>query len=126
QWVVVKAAADIVVAPLGQRLILVIGRAVGKLDRGDVDDPLSGPLRYNVYKAVEVLAGIPEAHAPTGAGFVIGSGAAHVKGHHTLVLMPDVDHAVELFVVGLELEFAQQLIPVAREGFLGLIHSGEV
>ena len=40
--VVVETAADVVVAALGQGLVLVIAATVGELCRGDVDDALSG------------------------------------------------------------------------------------
>ena len=40
--VVVESAADVIVAALGQRLVLVVAAAVGELCRGDVDDALAG------------------------------------------------------------------------------------
>ena len=43
--IVVEAAADVVVAALGERLVLVVGAAVGELRRGDVEDPLAGARR---------------------------------------------------------------------------------
>ena len=126
QGIVIEAAADVVVAPLGQGLILVIGGAVGKLDGSDIDDPLPGPVRHDVHKAVEVLAGIPEAHAPAGAGFVVGGGAAHIEGDHALILMPDVDHPVELLVVRAKLVVTQKFVPVDGEFCQGGIYSGGV
>ncbi len=51
QRIVVEAAANRVIAPLGERLVLVIGAAVGQLGRGDVENALSGSLGYHVDKA---------------------------------------------------------------------------
>ena len=41
---------------------------------------LTVPVGDDVHEAVQVLTGIPEAHAPARAGFIIGGGAAHVEG----------------------------------------------
>ena len=51
QRVVVEAGADVVVAALGERLVLVVGAAVGELRRGDVEDALARPLRDHVHEA---------------------------------------------------------------------------
>ena len=49
--VVVEPGADVVVAALRERLVLVIGAAIGQLGRGDVQDPRAGPLRDHVDEA---------------------------------------------------------------------------
>ena len=40
--IVVESTADVVVAALGEGLILVIAAAIGELGRGDIDDALTG------------------------------------------------------------------------------------
>ena len=65
--VIIEAAADVVVAALGQWLILMIAAAVGELRRGDVDDALTGTLGDEVYKAHEVLVAVAESHAASDA-----------------------------------------------------------
>ena len=72
----------------------MIGGTVRKLRRSNINDPLSGSFRDDVHEAVEILAGIPEAHSSPYAALIVGGGAAHVEGHHALILMPDVHHSV--------------------------------
>jgi hypothetical protein len=64
------------------------------MDRRNVEDALPGAFRYEVYKTEQVLTGIPEAHAPAGAAFKVARAPAQVEGYHTLILIPDVHHAV--------------------------------
>ena len=52
-----------------------------------------------MYEAEEILVGIAEAHATADTALEVGSGTGHVEGYHTLVLVPDVDHTVNLVVV---------------------------
>ena len=122
QGVVIKARANVVVAPLGQGLVLVIGRAVRPLDGGNVDDSLPGTVGCHVDEAQQILAAVPEAHAPPGAGFKIAGGAAHVIGDHALVLMPDVHRPVQLFVLAGQGVGAQQTAPVGAQRLHGLFH----
>jgi len=126
QGVVVEAAADVVVAPLGQGLILMIGGAVGELDGGNVQNPLPGTLGDNVHEAVQVLTGIPEAHAPAGAGLIVAGGAAQIEGDHALILVPDIHHPVQLFLPGAKLIAAQQAVPIAAQGCKGSIYGSGV
>ena len=79
-----------------------------------------------MHEAVQILAGVPEAHTPAGAGLIIGCGAAHIECDHALVLVPDVHHAAELFVVGLQAVIAQQFVPVGSQLREGSIHGGGV
>ena len=58
-------------------------------------------------KAQKILTGITESHSTSDAGFVIGSGTAHIKGYHTLILVPDVYHAVKLFLFGRNSKMAE-------------------
>ena len=40
------------------------------------------------------------------------SGTGHVEGDHTLILVPDIDHAVDLFIGRIDRIFCKQCIPV--------------
>ena len=101
QRVIVEVATDGVVAAFGERLVLVVGGAIFKLSRGDVDNTLTGALGRLVHKADEILVGIAETHTAANAGFKEGGGAAHVKGDHTLVLVPDIHHAIQALITGI-------------------------
>ena len=61
--VVVEAAADVVVAAFGQRLVLVVASSVGELGRSYVDDSFAGSFRYLMHEAHEVLVGVAETHS---------------------------------------------------------------
>ena len=117
QRIVGEIAADVSVALLGQRLILMIASAVRELGGSDIDDTLFCAIRDLVYKAQHVLVGIAEAHTTADTGFEIGSGTGQVEGNHTLVLVPDVDHTVDTLVRSIHIQDAQQLIPVSTQLF---------
>ena len=102
----------------------MIGGAVGPLDGSDVDDPLPGPVRCHVDKAQKILTGIPEAHAPSGAGLIEACGAGHIEGDHTLVLVPGVDHPGELFIGAVQSVDAKQAFPVCFQLCKSGIHGG--
>ena len=68
--VVVEVAADLGVALLGQRLVLVVAGAVGELGRGDVEDALAGAAGDHVDEAEDVLVRVAEAHAAADARLV--------------------------------------------------------
>ena len=121
QRVIVEAGADIPVAFFGQGLVLVVGAAVLKLGGGDIQNALPGTGGDDMHKAQQILTAVPEAHAASGTAFVVAGGAAHVKGDHALVLMPDVDHAVQLFLTGFQMVGGQQLFPVGAQGGAGCI-----
>ena len=93
-WVVVETATDIVVAALGERLILVVAATVRELGAGDIDDALAGTGRYLMNETYEVLVGIAEAHASTDAALEETCRTRHTEGDHALILVPDVHHAV--------------------------------
>ena len=64
--VVVEAGADVVVAALGQRLVLVIGAAGRELRGGEVEDPLRARARgIMLNESEQILVGVAEAHAPS-------------------------------------------------------------
>ena len=109
--VVVEPGADVVVAALRERLVLVIGAAVGELRRGDVEDPRPGSLRDHVDEPEQVLVRVPEAHAPADARLEHGRRARQVERHHALVGVPGVDHPVDVRVAGRDLEAGEPLRP---------------
>ena len=115
--VVVEVAADVVVAALGERLVLVIGAAGRQLRRGGVDDALARALGHHVHEAEQVLVRVAEAHAAADARLVQRGRARHVERHHALVGVPDVDHAVDVLVGRLHLDDAEQVRPVGPQRF---------
>ena len=113
--VVVEATADVVVASLGERLILVVATAVGKLRGGYIDDALAGTLGNLMNEAHEVLVGVAEAHAAADAALEERRRTREAEGNHALVLIPDVDHAVEALVAAAHGEAVEQIVPVAAK-----------
>ena len=111
QRIVGEVAADLVVALLGQRLILVIASAVFQLCRCQVDQTLSCSVRNLVYKAQQVLVGVTESHATADTALEVRCRTGHIKGDHALILIPDVDHAVHLVIRSLDAVLGQQCIP---------------
>ena len=112
QGVVVEAGAHGQVALLGQGLVLMVGGAVGELGGRNIQQPLSCLFGDHVDKAQQILAGVPEAHAPAHAAFEVAGGTGHIKGDHALVLVPDVDHPVHLLVAGGGGVVGKELLPV--------------
>ena len=98
EGIVVEAAAYVRVALLRQGLVLVVARAVGKLRRGDVEDALARAGRQHVHEAEDVLVGVAVAHAAADARLVARGRAGEVEGRHALVLVPGVDHALQVLV----------------------------
>ena len=81
-----------------------------------------------MHEAKQVLVGIAEAHAASHARLVVGGGTGHIERDHALVLVPDVDHTVELFVAGIDAVGGQQFGPVGVEllqGGFDLFDGGE-
>ena len=129
QRVVVESGSDRVVSALGERLVLVVRAAVLELSGRDVDDALARALGNQVHKAKQVLVGVAEAHAAADPGLEVRGRTRHVVGHHALVLVPDVDHPVELVVGRVHRVRAQQVVPIGVElGELrvGCLVGGEV
>ena len=62
QRVIVEPGTDVGIASLGQRLVLMIGAAVRKLGRRDINNPFARLLRNQVDKPQKILVGIAEAH----------------------------------------------------------------
>ena len=124
QRIVIEAAADVVVALLGQGLVLMVAAAIAELGGSDIQDALTGALRDLVHEAQQILGGIAEAHAAANATLKHGGGTAHIEGHHALVGIPDVDHAAQLLIVSGEGVGGEQVIPVGLqriEGSLDLL-----
>ncbi len=90
----------------------MVGASVLELRRGDVDDAFARAVRDQVHETEQILAGIPKAHAAANAGLIVGGRAAHVERHHALVLIPDIDHSVDLLVGGFDDIAAKQVFPV--------------
>ena len=93
-WIIVESATDVVVAALGEWLILMIAAAVWELGAGNVDDALPCTGGNLMHKANEVLVGVAEAHATTDAALEETCRARHAESNHALILVPDVHHAV--------------------------------
>ena len=113
QRIIIEATADIGVAFLGQRLVLMVRTAVLELGGSDINDTLSCTVRNQMYETEQILTGITETHTTADSGFVIGSGTGHVESNHTLILVPGVDHTVDFLVSGIYRVACQQLFPVS-------------
>src|SRR3712207_2275411 len=73
-----------------------------------------------MHKAHEVLITIAESHATTYATLKETGRTAHAEGDHTLVLIPYIDHPIELFVRALYRINTQQTVPIGTQ----LVESG--
>ena len=120
--VVVEARPDVVVPPLRERLVLVVGAAVRLLGGRDVEDALPRPRRDEVHEAEQVLVRVAEAHATADPGLEVRGRARHVERDHALVGVPDVDHPVEALVAGLHRVLRQHLRPVLAQGDESGVH----
>ena len=113
--VIVEAASDIHVSFFRQWLVLMVCASVFKLGSGNIEQTLSCAIRDQMNEAEQILAGVTEAHAAAGAGLKVGCGTGHVEGNHTLILVPDVDHASQFFICTGERIFCQQAFPVGSK-----------
>ena len=73
-------------------------------------------------EAHEILIGVAEAHATAYAALEERCRAREVEGDHTLVLVPDVHHAIELVVACLYFIYIKERIPVLAELCKGLVY----
>ena len=62
-------------------------------------------------KAHEVLVRVAEAHATAYTTLEEGGRTREVERNHALVLVPDVDHAVEACIATAQYETVEQLVP---------------
>ena len=58
--VVIEVAANVIVPPLRERLVLVVGATILKLSSRNVEDSLASARSVLVHKSQEVLARVPE------------------------------------------------------------------
>ena len=68
-----------------------------------------------MYESYEVLVRVAEAHATADTTLEERSRTREVEGYHALVLVPDVNHAVELVVTRVYIIYIKQGIPVLTE-----------
>lgn len=90
----------------------MIGTSIFKLCGCNIQYSLAGAIWDQMDKSQQILTGIPKAHAASGSGFKVRSRTGHIKGNHALILIPDIDHAVELFFTAFYRETGQQICPV--------------
>ena len=100
----------------------MVASSVRELGRSDVDDTLTGTLRNLMDEAYKVLVGVTEAHSAADSALEERSRTGHVECHHTLVLVPYVDHPVELLLRALDRIYVKQAVPVCIEFREGGIH----
>ncbi len=82
----------------------MISTAVFKLGGGNVQNALACPGWYLMHKPQQILIRISKTHTPPNSRFKVRSTARHVKGNHTLIRIPDINHAIEFFIATLDLE----------------------
>ena len=102
----------------------MVAAAVRELGGGYVYDTLAGTLRNLMHEAHKVLIGVPEAHSAADSALEERGRTGHVEGDHALVLVPDVDHPVHLFLRTLHRIYIQQGIPICLELSKCRIHLG--
>ena len=100
----------------------MIAAAVRELGGSDVQDALARPLRDQVTDACEILVAVAEAHAPADAALKIAGTAAEEEGDHALVLVPDVDRAVQFRDCRSHGEAAEESVPESPELRKSSIH----
>jgi hypothetical protein len=65
-----------------------------------------------VDESEQILIRIPKAHATTYSTFKVGCRTAHIERQHTLIGIPDIDHAIGVLVRRGHLHFAEQFSPL--------------
>src|SRR5512146_2510061 len=71
--VVVEAASDVVVALLGERLVLVVRAPVRKLGGGEIQNSGASAFGKEVHDAEQVLVRVAKPHAAADAGLEVRS-----------------------------------------------------
>ena len=122
--IIVETTTDVGIALLCKRLILMIAGAIRKLRVRDIEDTLTGAGRNQVHEAEQVLAAVAEAHATAHAALEVGRRAGHVEGDHALILVPDIDDAVQLLIAAVYRIAAEQTIPVGLQLRERRVHLG--
>ena len=113
--IVIETATDVVVAALGERLVLMVAAAVRELGRRDVENALTGTLGDLMDESDEILVRVTETHAASDARLEERRRPRQIEGDHALVLVPDVDHAVQPFVARLDRVDRQKIVPIGLE-----------
>ena len=70
EGIVIKIAADIIVPPFRQRLVLVVCAAALELRGREIENALPGTLRDHVHEPQEILRRIPESEPPADSRFI--------------------------------------------------------
>ncbi len=94
----------------------MVAAAVGELRGGDVEDALPRPVGNEVADARQVLVGVAETHAAADAALEVAGAAAEEEGDHALILVPDVDRAVEFGNRRGHREPAEEVVPEGAQG----------
>jgi hypothetical protein len=106
--IVVESRPDGVVAALGERLVLVVRAAGDQLGGGQLEDAGAGPAGCQLHEAEQILAGVAEPDAPGDPGFEQRHRPAHIEGHHALIRIPGVHHAVDVIIRRLDRQHGQR------------------
>ena len=109
--IIVEAATYCHVPLFSDRLILVVCTAVRELGSRDIQYACSCPLRDHMYETEQILAGITEAHTAPHTAFKIAGGAAHVKGDHALILVPDIHHPAYVLISTFQRKAGEEAVP---------------
>ena len=126
--VVVETTADVIVTALGQWLVLVVAATVGELCRCNVNDALTGTTGNLMDETYEVLIGVAETHATAYPTLKERSRTREAEGNHALVLVPDIDHAVQTLVGTRDGVLRKQTVPhflQFLEGSIDSLHSSK-
>ena len=81
-----------------------------------------------MHEAHQVLVGVTEAHPASYAALEKRGAARHVESNHALVLVPDIHHPVQARLLRTDVEYGEQVIPIApklRESRINLLRSIE-
>ena len=66
-------------------------------------------------KPQQVLVGIAESHASADSCFKVRGRTGQIVGNHALILVPDVDHSVQLGTCGVHLVDVQEVVPIVLQ-----------
>ena len=96
---------------------------IRKLGRCYIQYTLSGPLRYHMNKAEQILAGIAKSHPSPHTAFKIARRPAHVESYHALILVPDIYHTVQLLNRRRDTVIRKQRFPIIAKIIEGTAES---
>ena len=121
-WIVVETTTDIVVSTLGERLILMVATAIGELRRGNINNTLASAFGHLMHETNKVLVRIAETHTSAYTTLKERSRTREVEGDHTLILIPDIHHAVQTFISTRKHKLIEQVVPHQLEFLKCSIH----